>query len=165
MAAIRNESLAQLQHELRTPINHILGYSELLIEDACERHLEGFVLAFEQIHTRGHQLLEAIQATFAEKTIAVQGLDLGALKTSLATTAAELLKISTSILTELESGHQHTLTDLNAIGGAVSRLMELAGEHRVTGGGASSQSSLEDQDSHRCPDLGRKEERKGSDRR
>ena len=31
--ASRGESLAHLRHELRTPVNHILGYSELLIEE------------------------------------------------------------------------------------------------------------------------------------
>jgi len=58
MEAITVDSLAYLRHELRTPINHILGYCELLIEDAGERHLEGFVPVFQQIHNGGRQLLE-----------------------------------------------------------------------------------------------------------
>ena len=36
METLKDESLAHLRHELRTPVNHILGYSDLLIEDAGE---------------------------------------------------------------------------------------------------------------------------------
>ena len=31
---------ANLRHTLRTPLNHIIGYSELLLEEAKERGLE-----------------------------------------------------------------------------------------------------------------------------
>ena len=33
--------LRELRHELRTPINHIMGYSELLLEEAEETGLGG----------------------------------------------------------------------------------------------------------------------------
>ena len=149
-AALGNESLAQLQHELRTPINHILGYSELLIEDAGERHLEAFVPAFQQIQSRGRQLLEAIHSAFAEKTVSVERPNLEALKAGLGTTAAEVLEISASILTELESEHQHTLADLSAISGALCRLMVFTGDTGTAHGRPSPQSSLENcRESHK----------------
>jgi diguanylate cyclase (GGDEF)-like protein len=128
MKPLETESLAHLQHELRTPINHILGYSELLIEDAGERHLEAFVPAFRQIHSSGLQLLESIQSTFAEKSISFQGPHLQALKENLRSKAAEVLEASTSILDELEAGHLQTLADLNVISGALCQLMEFTVE-------------------------------------
>ena len=33
-STVKNADLAELRHNLRTPMNHIIGYSELLIEDA-----------------------------------------------------------------------------------------------------------------------------------
>src|ERR1035438_6862342 len=96
METLKSESLVHLRHELRTPVNHILGYSELLIEDASERHLEAFIPAFRQIHSGGRQLLESIHTALGEKTGSPKGpdaqsLDLGAFKENLCGTAAEVL--------------------------------------------------------------------------
>jgi len=68
METLERGLLANLRHELRTPVNHILGYSELLIENAAERHLEAFIPAFQQIQSGGRQLLDSIQTALAEKT-------------------------------------------------------------------------------------------------
>ncbi|MRR29470.1 hypothetical protein EG834_03860, partial [bacterium] len=37
----KQRDLHQLYHELRTPVNHIIGYSELLIEQAEDSHCPG----------------------------------------------------------------------------------------------------------------------------
>ena len=42
--------LQQIQHELRTPVNHIIGYSELLREQAAELGLDRLVLDLKRIH-------------------------------------------------------------------------------------------------------------------
>ena len=128
METITGEPLAQLRHELRTPINHILGYTELLIEDAGERHLEAFVPVFQQIHDGGRQLLESIQTTLAAEIISARGVDLQALKTNLRRMAKEVLATSTSLLDDLESGNRQTLSDLHAISLALHRLVAFTGE-------------------------------------
>jgi diguanylate cyclase (GGDEF)-like protein len=133
MEALKPESLTHLRHELRTPVNHILGYAELLIEDAGPRHLEAFIPAFQEIQKGGRQLLETIQTNLAERTgssqeAAFQGLDLHALKENLRGMAAEVLETSTALLEDLESGHRQTLADLDAISWALRRLMEFTGE-------------------------------------
>ncbi len=53
-------SLANMRHKLRTPLNHIIGYSEMLLEEAGERKLEGFAADIEKIRTAGKQLLTLI---------------------------------------------------------------------------------------------------------
>ena len=127
METLKRESLAHLRHELRTPVNHILGYSELLIEDASERHLEAFVPAFQQIQSGGRQLLESIQTALAEESGSVQEVNLDAFKQDLRGTAAEVLETSTSLLRDLEYVHKQTAADVDAISWALRRLMELAG--------------------------------------
>src|SRR5271170_5017435 len=106
METLKYESLAQLRHELRTPVHHVLGYSELLIEDAGERHLEAFIPAFQQIQSGGRQLLESIQTALAEKTDATQDVNIEAFKQNLRGTAAGVLQTSTSVLENLEYGHR-----------------------------------------------------------
>src|ERR1700692_3723002 len=127
METLERGQLANLRHELRTPVNHILGYSELLIEDASERHLEAFIPTFQQIQSCGRQLLEAIQTTLTENAGSVRELDLGAFKENLRGTAAEVLETSIYLLNDLESGHRQTLADLDAISWALRRLMEFTG--------------------------------------
>ncbi len=128
MEALKGESLAHLRHELRTPVNHILGYSELLIEDADERRLGPFVPVFQKIQTGGTQLLEFIQITLAEGSGSLENVDMEGLKESLRVTASEALVTSTSLLEDLESEHRQTTADLDAICWALRRLIEFAGQ-------------------------------------
>ena len=57
--ANRTKSLfvANMSHELRTPLNAILGFSEMLQEEAVERHLEDFGADLHKISTAGRHLL------------------------------------------------------------------------------------------------------------
>jgi diguanylate cyclase (GGDEF)-like protein len=132
MQTLKGESLAHLRHELRTPVNHILGYTELLIEDAGGRHLEAFLPAFQQIQSGGRRLFESIQTTFAETTGSVQELDLEAFKGELRSMATGMLETSASILENFEYGYRQTLADLDAISWALRRLMEFSGEENET---------------------------------
>jgi signal transduction histidine kinase/CheY-like chemotaxis protein len=52
--------LANMSHELRTPLNAILGFSEMLQEEAVERHLEDFNVDLQKISTSGRHLLGLI---------------------------------------------------------------------------------------------------------
>jgi hypothetical protein len=62
----KSESPVCVRCEYRTPVNHIMGYSELLIEEAGERHLEALIPVFQRIHEGGRELLESIQSAFSE---------------------------------------------------------------------------------------------------
>jgi len=55
-----SQSLANIRHTLRTPLNHIIGYSEMLLEEADERGLEAFTADLRKIHAAGKQLLVCI---------------------------------------------------------------------------------------------------------
>ena len=60
--------LSKTRHELRTPINHIIGYCEMLLEE--ERLPERFYQDLRNIHASGKRLLELIAHHFDERTVA-----------------------------------------------------------------------------------------------
>jgi signal transduction histidine kinase len=57
---MRDELLRDLRHELRTPINHIVGYAELLLEQAADAQLPELVPDLQRILLAGKQLLKPI---------------------------------------------------------------------------------------------------------
>lgn len=61
-AAFQGQALSHLRHNLRTPVNHILGYSEMLIEDAEESGCGELLGELRGIHDDGRQVLLSINA-------------------------------------------------------------------------------------------------------
>ena len=53
-----------LLHDLRTPLGHILGYSELLIEQMKESGNEQYVPYLEKIRKAGHELISMMEDNF-----------------------------------------------------------------------------------------------------
>ena len=55
---------SNLLHDLSTPLGHILGYSELLIEQMTDSGKAEQVMYAEKIRAAGHQLLELLAENF-----------------------------------------------------------------------------------------------------
>ena len=53
-----------LLHDLRTPLSHILGYSELLIEQMQESGNQEFVPYMEKIRKAGYELVDLMKDNF-----------------------------------------------------------------------------------------------------
>jgi adenylate cyclase len=53
-----------LDHEVRTPLNQIIGYAEMLQEEARARALDSFVADLERIHAAGRELLRCVVEHF-----------------------------------------------------------------------------------------------------
>jgi CheY-like chemotaxis protein len=51
---------ASLRHELLTPINAVIGYSEMLLEDAQDQGQEGFIPDLQKIHAAAGRFLALI---------------------------------------------------------------------------------------------------------
>ena len=51
---------ARIRHDLRTPVNAIIGYSEMLLEDAEAEPEAGLAPDLRRIHAAGHKLLALI---------------------------------------------------------------------------------------------------------
>ncbi len=56
-----------LLHDLRTPLGHILGYSELLIEQMQESGHEEFIPHLEKIRKAGRELVVMMSENFKSK--------------------------------------------------------------------------------------------------
>ena len=56
----KSQFLANMSHELRTPLNAVIMYSELLQEEAEDRHVDGFIPDLEKIRGAGKHLLALI---------------------------------------------------------------------------------------------------------
>jgi CheY-like chemotaxis protein len=60
---------AALRHELLTPLNHIIGYSEMLLDEAREGQMEPLAADLQKIHAAGKKLLSLINAFAGEDKV------------------------------------------------------------------------------------------------
>jgi diguanylate cyclase (GGDEF)-like protein len=119
------ESPAWLRHEFRTPVNHIVGYTELLIDEAKERRLEPFVAVFDQILEGGRRVLASIDKAFREE--GGPGWESDEFRRSVRGTTLEMSEALGAVDARLNEGHRETLADLSAISGALRKLADLSG--------------------------------------
>jgi len=69
--AVKTSVSPQLLHDLRSPLNHIIGYSEMLTEEADPQRREAFATDIEKIRDAGHRMLAIIEDNFTSAREAV----------------------------------------------------------------------------------------------
>ena len=74
------ETLTQLRHALRTPLNQIIGYSEMLMESIEDLQAERLLGDIKKVHTAGGQLLALFNAALAPWKIETGKIDLLAMR-------------------------------------------------------------------------------------
>ena len=65
--AVQHMLPRELLHDLRTPLGHILGYSELLIEQMKESGNEEYIQYLEKIRKAGQDLVAMMTENFQSK--------------------------------------------------------------------------------------------------
>jgi two-component system sensor histidine kinase/response regulator len=73
----RTSVSSQLLHDLRSPLNHIIGYSEILTEEVEGQRREGFAIDLEKIRAAGHRMLALIEEHFTTAVETVPALIAG----------------------------------------------------------------------------------------
>jgi signal transduction histidine kinase len=122
-SAERQRSVAELRHDLRTPLNHIIGYGEMLMEDAEERSDGAALETLRQIHSRARTLVGVIQNTLLPTRTEVTDAELRALRDQLQAPLQWIVDGASSLL---ESSDPAAARDLETIRAAAERLMSMA---------------------------------------
>jgi len=63
-------TLSHLRHELHTPLNHIIGYSEMLLESVAEGSIVGLEPGLRELHENARQLMLRARARRARSICA-----------------------------------------------------------------------------------------------
>ncbi|MEN9812676.1 MAG: hypothetical protein RL479_1362, partial [Verrucomicrobiota bacterium] len=66
-------SLSHLRHDLRTPLNQIIGYSELLAEEAADAGHETYGPDLQRIRGAARQLLDLINRNLTDERVTLAG--------------------------------------------------------------------------------------------
>ena len=122
--------LSRIRHDLRTPINHILGFCEMLQEE--EGMPEDFQPDLKKIHAGGRQLLALIQEYFDEATFEEKRHELHRLCHELRTPVNHIVGYAELIEEQAEErGLAQMLPDLRKIADAGHTWLGLMEEYLV----------------------------------
>ena len=119
---IARQALAQLRHQLRTPLNHIIGYSEILLEDAADDSTEVRSLLTD-VHAAARQVLELVQQGLTGATGPVTVRDLDLLRDRMQEPVQAIMR-DVGLL--VQHGKYSDLMDLLRINSAASQLLSFA---------------------------------------
>jgi class 3 adenylate cyclase len=120
------ETLTQLRHALRTPLNQIIGYSEMLMESIEESEAERLLNDIKKIHTAGGQLLALFNDALAPWKIETGKIDLLAMRRDMLAPLNAI--IDNSLLCQeaaTELGKADVVSDLKRINQASYNLQRL----------------------------------------
>lgn len=117
--------LASIRHDLRTPVNHIIGYSELLLEESRESLGEDL----NRIHSGGRELLALINDYFDDESFDPNRVREDSTLLKLRTPVTQIIGYCELLLEEAEdAGTTEVLDDLKRVHKAAAdwlKMMEL----------------------------------------
>ncbi len=120
------ETLSKLRHSLRTPLNQIIGYSEMLMESAEENNVTTVLTDLKRIHTAGGQLLALINDALAPWKIETGKIDFSGMRREMRTPLNAVIGYAELCLDEARDDHHAELVkDLEKILRAAKNLLSL----------------------------------------
>lgn len=120
------ELLSNLRHSLRTPLNQIIGYCELMLEELEHSQDPELVADLKKIHTAGGQLLSLINDALAPWRLESDVLDLDYLRMEMRTPLNLIIGYS-ELCQEVVQDNQleRMQADLQKVTGAAKNLLAL----------------------------------------
>lgn len=118
------EALTRLRHSLRTPLNQIIGYCEMLMESAEEDGNSSILRDLKRIHTSGGQLLALINDALAPWKIETGKLDVEAMRRDMRTPLNAIIGYAELCLDE-STGKNSLTADLKKILRAAQNLYHI----------------------------------------
>ena len=95
------QSLGKLRHDLRTPINQVIGYCELLLEDPSNTDI--YARDLERIKSAGWQLLTALNTYLGDQALAARSFDAFKVQQDLRTPVDHIIGYSELLMEQAES--------------------------------------------------------------
>jgi signal transduction histidine kinase len=127
----KHAELAELRHNLRTPVNHILGYTEMLIEDASEARNARALDALRHIHSAARAILSDVNDGLANRE-EVERAELDRLYEKIRPRIDRILDCLAAVRSDPEIGAPADWKrDLQRIGTAANSLLRLLSEAAV----------------------------------
>lgn len=125
------DPLARIRHDLRTPASHILGYAEMLQEEAAGAGGSRLLPDLARIVEAGRRLVELIREELSPERFANRRVDLRHLHAELRTPLNHVIGYCEMLMEQVEEerarGHG-LLPDLRKIHGAAHEFFRLMGE-------------------------------------
>jgi hypothetical protein len=118
-------SLSHLRHELHTPLNHIIGYSELLLESAAEQDMTALEPGLRELHQHARQLLLLVDDVLG-RTRKDGDIDLGRLSSLTSAPISSLIAAADELKVRAQqAGPAGVDQDLEHIAGAARTLRSM----------------------------------------
>lgn len=115
-----------LRHELRTPINHIIGYSELLLDEVAAGGPSRLAPDLDKIHAAGKDLLALVDESLAAAKTDAGVVDLAALSEAVRTPLNAVVGYSGMLQEDaVELGREDLVADLRRIEEAGTQMLGL----------------------------------------
>ncbi len=119
--------VAKARHDLRNPVAHILGFSELLIEKARDQGYNFLKARIELVQRLGNELVEQINRGLDPVTLQAGLSEIRALQQLLQKHSAKIASLTDTLRRKRLVRQDEVLSgDLERIGGAARRLQELS---------------------------------------
>jgi adenylate cyclase len=124
---LRKDRLSTLRHDLRNPLGEIVGFAEMLIEDARDQQAPELLRGLENIRQAAHRILADVNHALNPDTLRLTPRILETLKESIQNFAGQILKQSQD-LSDLcdELGQTSIGDDLLRISGSARHLRDMA---------------------------------------
>ncbi len=140
----RSDLLRGMRHELRTPVNHIIGYGEMLIEEAEEQGLDMLLPELRQICAAGRRLVGLINDSLDPAAIEAREQDRTISRPDLRAPLAQVLdNVQTLHARATEHGRADLLPDLERIDLAARQMLALIAETAAVADGGEPPSILD----------------------
>src|SRR6266478_4057160 len=101
---LKGEGLSEARHNLRTPLNHILGYGEMLMEDAEEQGKQQLLPDLRQILEDGRLTLAVINGALCPAGNEVGEAEICAMREAMIAPVGRILETIRSVELVMSSG-------------------------------------------------------------
>ena len=120
---LRRDSLSDVRHDLLTPINHLLGYTEMMMEDCEEQGLDTLLQYLQIIRIISKELQIAIERVLPSSAEPAEDGELCKLRAELSNPMARMFQIIGDVERDIASAGQPNLVqDLGKVRVAAERL-------------------------------------------